>query len=532
MNSPKSYCEWSYYNQFDSTALLNEVREQINPDITKLEKVFQYLFYKILHTDPCVYWDKIVYTQTISLLENLFHTHYQTLEIDNFVFNYFLMGSNAYGEISETISDLRDFNLSQEIKTRLYRLPTYTAIVESCLSNFLRVIAIVTGRCTGKNYTTQNSLRQLINIINSAGYVEIANKINVNIRNAINHGKMQLKKEVFEHICFYYDENNISTSMEMPLYKFDQIIDEAFDVVSAVFLALITFFNNHINLIKEDQTQKEYASFSLFAMQLSLPNIYCKNISDTGNSKQLNIEIAIQNPERGYIGQIATMLSILIYDRYNDYEQYMILFSHPRMMDGWVRYKNQEISDMSNKIRGFDDVLKDVIARKDFIIFPPAIEDINLNEVKYFCFPNHNTDTYKINNVQDASTLDRKRIKANLYIGETSDRENILEVIYQAVEWLSNLKNPPSPKNEQKHGDMPADSVYVNVYISDGRKNKELISSNDNFICFVEYNLDGNTTLKNGGLPKVIWESFYHETINNFNIAWKNGMYFTEPIKK
>lgn len=60
---------------------------------------------------------------------------------------------------------------------------------------------------------------------------------------------------------------------------------------------------------------------------------------------------------------------------------------------------------------------------------------------------------------------------------------------------------------------MPADSVYVNVYISDGRKNKELISSNDNFVCFVDYNLDGNTTLKNGGLPKVIWESFYHETI-------------------
>ena len=177
---------------------------------------------------------------------------------------------------------------------------------------------------------------------------------------------------------------------------------------------------------------------------------------------------------------------------------------------------------MSNKIRGFDDVLKDVIARNDVFIFPPATEDIDLNEVKYFCFPNYNTDTYKINNVQDASTLDRKRIKANLYIGETSDRENILEVIFQAVEWLSNLKNPPSPKNEQKHGDMPADSVYVNVYISDGRKNKELISSNDNFVCFVDYNLDGNTTLKNGGLPKVIWESFCHETINNFNIAWKN----------
>lgn len=39
-------------------------------------------------------------------------------------------------------------------------------------------------------------------------------------------------------------------------------------------------------------------------------------------------------------------------------------------MDGWVRYKNQEIFDMSNKIRGFDDVLKDVIARRDFLFSP------------------------------------------------------------------------------------------------------------------------------------------------------------------
>lgn len=241
MNSPKSYCEGKYYNQFDPSTLFNEIREQINPDIIKLEKEFQYLFYKILHTDPCIYWDKVVYTQTISLLENLYQTHYQTLEIDDIIFNYFLMGSNAYSEISETVSDLRNFNLSQEIKTRLYRLPTYTAIVESCLSNFLRVIAIMTGRCIGKDYTMQNTLGQLINVINSVGYVEITNRVNVNLRNAINHWKVILEKEVFDRIYFFYVENRISTSEEMPLYKFDQVIDETFDVVSAVFLALITF---------------------------------------------------------------------------------------------------------------------------------------------------------------------------------------------------------------------------------------------------------------------------------------------------
>lgn len=527
MNFTKKYCESKYYNQFDTSTLLNEVAGQINPTIKKLEREFQYLFYKMLHTDPCAYWNKTVYTQTSLLLDDLFQNFGQKLEVEDTVFNYFLMGTNAYSEISETIYDLKNFNLSSEIKTRLYRLPTYTAILESCLSNFLRIIAVLTGKGIGKDYTTQNTLGQLLEVINSNGYTEIACKVNVNLRNAINHGKVLMKKEAVDRICFFYVENRISKSEEMNLYEFDQIIDETFDTVSAVFLALITFFNNHIDLIKIKQSQKEYVSFAFFAMRLSLPNLYCKYISDTGNSKQLNIEIVIQNPDRGYIGQIATMLSILIYDRYNDYEQYMISFSYPRMINSWIRFGNQEIFDMSNKIREIDDVMRAVIERKDFVIFPPATEEIDLNEAKYFCFPNYTSDNYKINNVRDASTLDRKRINANLYIGDISEREEILKIIYEATEWLSNLKNPPSPVTDQKHGDMPADSVYLNVYINDSRKSKELIPSNENFVCFVDYNSNGKTTLKNGGMLKSVWTALYHEKIENFDIAWRNGKYFT-----
>ena len=53
------------------------------------------------------------------------------------------MGYNAYMQISETLSDMRDFNIAQELKTRMYRLPAYTSIVEGVLSNLLRVIALL-----------------------------------------------------------------------------------------------------------------------------------------------------------------------------------------------------------------------------------------------------------------------------------------------------------------------------------------------------------------------------------------------------
>lgn len=80
---------------------------------------------------------------------------------------------------------------------------------------------------------------------------------------------------------------------------------------------------------------------------------------------------------------------------------------------------------------------------------------------------------------------------------------------------------------KQKHGLMEADSLYINVYKKDYRRNKELIHNNENFVCFVDYNSVERTTLKSGGLPERIWNKLHHEKIGNLEIAWREGRYFT-----
>lgn len=532
VNLVKSYCKSKYYQEFDSITLLEKIQSCIDPSVENLCKEFQYIFYKMLYTDPCSYWNKDVYNQTSSLLEELYQKYKTQIEIDESIFNYFLMGYNSYCQLSEIVLDLRNFNLTQEIKTRLYRLPTYTALLESCLSNFLRVIATLTGKGIGKDYSTQNTLGQLINALNSNCYSAISNNINVNLRNAINHGKVLMRKAPSDKICFYYVEKNISKCEEMAIYEFDKIIDDTYDIVSSVLLSITVFINNHMELLKIDDRKREYVSFSLLAMRFSLPGICCQSISDIGNLRQLNVEIEIENSNRSYIAQIATMMSIMIFDKHNNYDQYMFNFSNPRMMNGWIRYKNQEVLDMSNKTKSFDTVLKEVIKRNDFIIFDPSTEEVDLREIKYFCFPNYSSKTFKINNIQDASNEERKRLKAALYIGDVSEKQEILVIVKQAIEWLKTVKNPPSPTIKQKYGDIPADSLYINVYKSDGRKNKSLYTNNENFICFVDYNVDGITSLKNGGLPQVLWKSFYHEKMGNISIAWRQKKYFTKQIIK
>lgn len=533
MNDVLEFCEKMFYNQFDSNTLLNRINENIDPFTSNINNEMTYILNRIITTDPCSYWNIPVYKQVHELLEDLYTNHSDSLEIDEITFEYFLMGYNSYTQISEMILDLRNFNISQEIKTRLYRLPIYTSIIESCLSNFSRVITSLTGKAKNKDYTKQSTLGQLVNILNANGYNEITKNINVNLRNAINHGKVAVKKnQNGDILCFYYVENHTPKYTELTVYEFDKIIDSVFDTASAVLLALSIFINKHIKLLTRDTYNSQYIEFSLLAMKLSIPGIYCRSISNIAGNKQLNIDIEIQNTDRGYIAQIATAMAILVFDHYKNYDRYMFSFSNPRMNTGWIRYTNEEVFDMYNKIKSFDSILKSVISRHDCIVFEPSTEVIDLNEVKYFCFPNCRTDKYKINNLRDVSTENLKRLKANLFIGDIRNKEDIIEIIKSAINWLKDIKNPPSPTTKQKHGSVQADSLYINVYKEDCRTNKEIIPNNENLVCFVDYNLTGITVLKNGGLPENIWNKFYHERIENFEIAWRESYYLTRKTKK
>ena len=525
----KEYCKAKYYSEYNSEKLLNVVQEKISSDITGIEHEMIYIYHKILFSDPCYYWDKGVLDNTIQLIEELYSNNSSALSIDEDIFNYFLMGYNSYWQLTEVITDLRNFNISSDIKTRLYRIPTYTSILEGCLANFYRVIALLLGQALNKDYSSQNSLGQLVNnVLNPNGFNELTKDVNVNIRNAINHGKVNIKREpIGEKICFYYVENRVPCTLELAMYDFDKKIDKAYDAASSILLGITTFLNKHIDLLNIDTEKKGYIQFSLLSMQLSLPGIYCSNISETPNNKQLNIEIKIDNTDRGHIGQIATLLSIIIYEKYADYEQYMFSFSNERMITGWVRYINKEIHDMYHKNRAMDEVLKDVIARKDFMIFDASTEEVDLNEIKYHCFPNYIDDRFIINNIQDSSIEDRKRLQAHLYIGNISSKQEIIDIIQDAIEWLKAVKNVPSPQMYHKSGNMEADSLYINVYRKDLRQSKELFTSNENFVCMVDYNIDGETTLKNGGIHASIWNKLYHEKIGKMMISWRESKYYT-----
>ena len=511
-----------YRKEYDVTPLLLDVQSSFSPLITEIKPAFVALIYKLLNDNPSKYWNRRTAHQIFDLLESCISPEIPTFSFDEKAFEYFLMGYNAYEQLSETWADIHDFNISPETKTRLYRLPMYTTIVEGCLSNLLRFLAIPLSKCSGKDYAVQSKLGSLLDMAKSNGLNEITDYVDVNIRNAINHGKVSIQNNRgSSQLVFYYQENHQSRKKELSFYEFDQQIDDAYDMVSGVVLGIALFINQHISLLNVDETKKGYVPFSLFAMELSTPVNRCVGISDVPNDEQINVDMYVSDcKDRGRLVQLAITLSIFVYHQYQNYKKYLISFSHPRMITGWMRFSRAQIIDMITKRASFDDIAKQVL-NNDSLFIPPSEEEIDPSEYKYFCFPNYSRDGITINEVADCSQPDRKRLKAHMFIGDITDKEEILSKIDTAIEWLKTVKNPPSPKYPQKHGNMPADSIYLNVYKYDERKNKELLPKNENFVCFVDYNISGTTTLKDGGIFPRIWNKLFHETIGLLQIAWR-----------
>lgn len=519
-----------YYAENNSNNILKKVNSSISRSITTCRPELLCILDDMVSIEPCSYWNKDVFETTEKNLQNIVQKG-NSIFINEEIFELFLAGYHAYMQITNVINDLSGVNDSPAMKNRQYRIPTYVSIVEGCLTNLYHFITLLINQTSEKDYASTYKLKPLCEILVKTGFDALTDAVNINIRNAINHGGI-IFKEDGQVIDFHYTEGRRSVSCSLNVHEFDQLINDVYDTASAIVLGITVFLNNNWDILRIDASEKTFVAFSLLGMELSIPTIRCRYISEVPACNQLNAEFWISNTDRTYIMQIAIELAMLIYSQYNDYDKYYISFSNERLPTSWLRFTNQDVYDMINKKREFTEVLEDAIGKKEVLIFNPSTEPVNLQEIKYFRFPNYQRDSYKINQIEDASLPDRKRLRCRLYVGDTSSKENIVAIIQESIDWLKTVKNVDSPTMHHKNGEMEADALYINVYRHDARHDKGLYPNNDNFVCFVDYNLTGKTTLVNGGLPPKIWAQFHHEKIGKMDIAWREGKYVIRHVSK
>ena len=460
-------------------------------------------------------------------MEVIYSTYKDKIILDDEIIESYMLVYNAYIHIPEMIDDLSNINISKELKTASLRIPAYINIIEGCLSNLFRTILLIINKYSEKDYSSQFSLKCLSDVIEKNGFECITSKIDIDIRNSISHGKYHSEKSGNDIKFIYMDKQGRKEKI-MSIYEFDNIINEMYALCGGIIFAITLFINKHENII---YIIRQEIQFDFISMELSIPKIRCIAIWAIDNNKQLNIEFYVTETNKGYLCQAALLLAVLIYNKYNYYEQYMFTFSSERLAKSWVRFTNDEILSLYKGTYDFNTLITKVIKRGDVVIWDAPTDNIDLNEVKYFRFPDYKCDKYIINNIANVSIENRKRLRANLYVGNTSDKYELVKIIFESIDWIKQLKNINSPTISHKYGTMEADSVYMNVYRENVKNKQDMFPSNQNFICFVDYNIDSITTLKNGGIFESIWKQYYHETIGRLQIAW-NDKKFVKRLER
>ncbi|NRR20991.1 hypothetical protein [Brevibacillus sp. MS2.2] len=501
--------------------LVDLAKMKIDPSLEDIPLLFLSSYYDFLCTEPYSLWNEKVAARTFEGLQNIYNNSVDIEQALKSVLTHFLISYACYKELIKIIEDLSFVNDSPEIKTRMYRIPTYNGLIEGCLTNLYKSFRDLLDLIVEKDLKSQTRLNGLYEMLVSNGYPELCENVDVDLRNAINHGGIFLTDIKAQ---FYFYKKGKQEVKEMTYSDFDRTIENLFDDVSGMIVAYIRFFSIYPDIMSSIETIMQSDTFiknGLIKILLSLPGATCGVISESPDGTQLNMMFNTRFNERGELVKFSIEVASIARAIYPSYDSYFVSISNERMLPGWARYSAIDLDAVANSEIDIIDLYTKSESRGDVLFWEPNNELLDLDYIKYHRFPITKGNGWRLANISDCSTKEFKRLKADLFIEKKMSKKEYIRIVNDSIRKLKSMFNPPTPQIKVKHGDIPADSIYLNVYLGNIRiRNKSLFTSNNNFLLYAEYNSPGVSFLKNGGLPDVAWVPLLKEHIGNILYAW------------
>lgn len=478
-------------------------------------------------------WCRDTFNQTERQLEKLFS---DGAVLSEEVFDRFLTGYQAYSQLLPHLGLLKMGGSNQEVRTRLYRLPFYSALIESCLSNLLRAIVLLINSISEKDYSEQSDLNPLCSIVVKYGMPKLGNIADTKIRNAISHGRVNTEGLINE-IVFHAKVGNKKCIEKLTNYEFDQKIMNTLDVVSGGLLAIGLVIGRHVNSISLNDIRDNYVRLMVGGFAFSDSECRCVNASLIKDKRQLNYVFSIEQSDDETAFRKAGEVLLAAHSTFTEFDWYYVSFLNERLSGNCFRAKKEEIELIKNAKLEPEKLVSLILKRKDIIWYGFGKEDVNEQEVKYFRFPEYEDKKYSVHDLEDVSLDDRKRLKGNVFVNGIDDREEIIDIVAQAIDWVKELNNPPSLVLPTKHGQVEADCVYLTVYRDDNlRDSRELTQNNFNFVCSVEYCTNPDFALREdnnllkylyqnkdqNGFTKILWREKKHVLGYDYNQTKRN----------
>lgn len=323
------------------------------------------------------------------------------------------------------------------------------------------------------------------------------------IRNAISHGGIIYNGNSLK---FQFTQGNISGNKEVSTYQFKTDIKEIFDIASSMCLSWIYYLQNNISFIDLHNSQYLSEESKIFIDRISLSTLLfeCKRINSVvplsnKDSRQYNLEFTHNNlsiTERLYLG-IESATKFVIQKKLQPGDYIHVSFESPKTVSSFFTIPTEHFINYSMGAINIEEIVD--LNKKEMLM--GEVNDENRSEIedKFRSYLDINNEEYSIIEIEDISLEDVKRYSAVLIRNKKSTKFQLKEMIKKAIEHIISIENYGFTSHKVKHGDMPADIVYLTVYNQElrRRKKRELSPENDNFICYVQYDKNKKFPIRN-----------------------------------
>lgn len=442
--------------------------------------------YRIGNDSSKSQWDREIYAEAKAAF-SVISGYVQPEDIEEML-GYFLWSFQTFRQLNHDIDSLLYGGIKGSTRVRSLVLPLCSSLIEGCFVNLARALMCGLSSVAKKNYRAQNDLQPLLEVLSKNGFDDLAAIPNVGLRNAISHGGVMVKDGTTGcRVEYTFSRGGERFYEQISSGDLERIALKYLDAISGLMLAFCTFFDD----VRAEKLfagiKDSFVRYMYLGFGMSDADFICLDVFEATIGSQLSYAFSTEISDDDVLFEKAEALFPKMRAECSGFESYSIAYSHPRMPGNFIRAKGVDIDLFAYNGKPPKELLRTIFRSKDILWFGVCTEEINEYEAEYYRFPAYERKGLKIYDVSDVSGDDRKRLKANVFIGSEQERDTIVEAIREAVSWMKNLYNPPNPLMRVVHGEMEADCVYLNVYRDLRSRDRSLLARNENFVCMVEY---------------------------------------------
>lgn len=483
------------------------------------------ILYDFIAKEPQYYYNNIVENEVYDNLNNLY-----AKDKDKFLnafYTYldkFFYSLNSYFSILDLHDEFDDIGLENVTKAKIYYIPLITQLMEFCLNHFYRYIASIEGKLKDKDYTLQNTLGKLKNVLVKS-YPNLLN-IDIDFRDAISHGALEINSE---NINYSYTEKGTRKELFKEINHYDLEVkkNEIMDIAGGAFVGLFKFMIEKEILNSEYlESMDEKSSFEFFKLFLHNENIKVKSYTkNTIDSSQFQIYVDILDiNDSDQLIHIFVLISKMMFIVFPKYERYIIDYNHPYSIGGMVSFEKDQLE----KILYESDISKidSIIGNGNAPLLILEIQDVlqDNRSYKFHTFPKIKGKDWEVKHLRDISNEYTKRFSAKLIISRQNiSKDEVEKLLFLVSKKIRTLENKSNPTTKIIYGKMEADVVRLELfYKTNMRDSFQLLQDNSSFICLLHYYKSKSITK----IKVAFQDNYIFEKIKKFDIFWNKGFWY------